>query len=149
MSRKPPTLVMAGLFVATAVLGIVLWPVRTDRLATTPQVDEAWTVERPIGRRADVDRQAVTALRLWGLSPSAPGAPAPSEESLTAPDWRVSGIYFSAGAGWAIVSTAGRPDRHLTAGDVLPGGARIRTISTTRICVVLYGKTLSLGLYRE
>ena len=68
---------------------------------------------------------------------------------LTPPDWRIAGVYASAGQSVVILAVPGQPDQHLRVKDLLPGGARILSIHPERLCILLKGKRLSLSTYAE
>ena len=139
---------VAGAILLAVLVGLWLWPPYSVPVATATAVPDIWRLP-PAPLPLDVDRAAVSASRVWARSgPGLPAAVAP-EEALTPPDWRVSGVYARGAQSAIIVSVPGRPDETLEVGALLPGGARIATISPDRICIVLNGKRLSLSIHRE
>lgn len=138
-----------GVLLALAGVALLLW--LPDSLpaarALKPQVDH-WALDQPARVESDAAISAINQAGLWGGNLPGATAAAAAETPLTPPDWRITGVYMGTAKPVLLLSFEGQPiPQYLHVGDKLPGGGKILSISTQRICLLSNGRRLSLSTY--
>lgn len=134
------------LVLAVASGWIMLHPPELPAPSAKRAQDESWQLPQRDAPDAAALLRSIEKNRLWGAS----GLPAPPDEKpLTAPNWRITGIFSAGRETYALVEVEQQPMQQLKTGDKLPGGAKILRITADRVCILLNGKKRALKTYKE
>jgi hypothetical protein len=145
---------LLGLLAALLLLALVVLLLLPDRLPTARQVrvqETAWALPAPVRVDSDKAVAAIQQRQLWGQA-GATGLPTPGaavpDKPLTAPDWRIAGVFTEGGRHALMLAVDGQPQTEtLHVGDTLPGGAKVIAISNDRVGLSLNGQRVTLSTY--
>ena len=147
---------LIALLFALVAAWLLLSPANLPTQRSLKPQGDTWQLNLPVTIESDAALSVIAQTRLWGGGVGAGTAPLPTDEApLTAPDWRISGVYSEgSGKNVALLSFDGLPlaaqqQQQLRVGDKLPGGAKILAITPDRVCILLNGKKRSISTYRE
>ena len=104
---------------------------------------ESWALPEAPKAQPEKAMAILNKTNLWGKLPEAEAA-----KSLNDPEWRFVGIATNGPERFVMIKVEGQPEHRLTINDKLPGGSKILKIESDRICLLINGKTRSLGIYK-
>lgn len=104
---------------------------------------EAWALPEAFKAQPEQAMAILNKTNLWGKLPEAEAA-----KSLNDPEWRLIGIATNGPERFVMIKVEGQPERRLSINDKLPGGSTILKIESDSICLLINGKTRSLGIYK-
>lgn len=112
---------------------------------TAQRQNESWALPAassgPAEQSAEKSVAAIIAANLWGTVQAA------VEQSLIAPEWRISGVAVNGQENLVMIAVEGQPLQTLKAGDLLPGGAKILKINNDHLCLLIKGKNRKLDIF--
>ena len=65
------------------------------------------------------------------------------------PEWRFLGTMIRAQERHVIIKKDNQPEQTLVPGDTLPGGSKILSIESYRLCLLINGQKRSLNIYTQ
>jgi hypothetical protein len=150
-SRLMQTLVVC---LSLVLIALLLRPTALPQASRLNIQDRPWSLATPVTISSDVALSVISQRALWGPSTNPGqalnGQSLTVEKPLTAPDWRITGIYLEKAGPTVLISTIGNPvPQPLRVGDQLPGGAKILAIKSDRLTLLLHGQRLSLSTYPQ
>ncbi len=72
-----------------------------------------------------------------------------AQPSDTEPEWRFIGAMVRGQERYVIIKKDNLPEQTLVVGDTLPGGSKILTIESDRLCLLINGQKRSLYIYPQ
>ena len=93
-------------------------------------------------QQTDNNLLKINAANLWG-------APVQAVPQATAnePEWRFVGVTVSGSENVVLISVDSKPPQLLKAGDMLPGGAKIISVTDDHLCLLIKGKKRRLDIF--
>lgn len=106
--------------------------------------EEAWNIPDQPKFDAKEALDTLNSASLWGkLADTALSA------SLAPPEWSFLGAIARGQERYVIIKIEGQPEQKLAPGDTLPGGAKILSIESDRLCLLINGHKRSLYIFSQ
>jgi len=143
---------------ALALVGLLMLPADLPNPRSVNLQGETWSLPVPVTVAADAALSGINQRQLWAISP--PGlAPALAglaidQTPLTPIDWRIVGVAGAVGQLTLLIVQDAPPGlpvipQVLRVGDRLPGGARIVSIRSDSVGLLLQGQRVFLSTYPQ
>ena len=154
--RRLAAVVAAALAIALVVL--LMLPANLPNPRSVNLQGETWSLPVPVTVEADAALSGINQRQLWAIGP--PGLPpalagvAFGQAPLTPPGWRIVGVAGAVGQLTLLIVQDAPPGlpvipQALRVGDRLPGGARIVSIRSDGVGLLLHGQRAFLSTYPQ